>query len=183
MRLIILLILCNITINGLTAQGNDLALLDEALVTSRKLTPKPESLFTSKKNATYLLATRGSSSSIVNKWKSKIASYNLKDNSVYDDSEKSTYLLKFKNKQVNITVIYNSDGEINSSYETYTNVKIPNALRKEIYSTYKQCKLLNTTYHTGYRKNAGTTKEYYKVTIEVNHKKLSLKFDKSFNAI
>jgi hypothetical protein len=114
---------------------------------------------------------------IVKSWKSRLVNYNLKTSVVFDDSEKSTYQITYKNKQVNILAIYNNNGKLLSTKETYKNIKLPLALRIRISKTYPNYAFVKNIYHTKYNYKTGVSKDYYIVQIDNGKYRKSIKYN------
>ena len=103
MRTLILSIVCAFSMHLLTAQ-------QESPILSNLSTEKTNGYILSSKakNYNYLNATKKEMNSIIVKnWKQRLANYNLKSNSIFDNSERATYTIKFKSKQANIEATFN----------------------------------------------------------------------------
>ncbi|MFI0429114.1 hypothetical protein [Mariniflexile sp. HMF6888] len=181
MRILILSMVGIFSLIG-TAQQNDLALLERSTIEAKD---------TSKGNTTSVRSNSfylnelpsNQSSAIVKQWREQLANYNPKSNSIFDDSEKATYSVTFKNKQVNITANYESDGSLLSTQETYKNIKIPFELRMKISKTYYGWSFSKTTYHLSYNHKNGIDNQFYRVQISNGKEKKILRFNKNFKSI
>ena len=122
-------------------------------------------------------------SNIVKQWKRKIASYNLKNDPVFDNSEKARYQVVFKNKQVDISVVYDNDGEILETKEMYKNIKIPYKLGARIAKEYPGWSFAKNMYYVTYSKNGSASKQNYKIQISSGKLKKTLRFNESFQSI
>lgn len=184
MRTLILSIVCVFTFNTLFAQQSDLALLDFDGIKSESTSLNNHKTHSTDLNFDYLkLTLTEESPNIITEWKHRIINYDLKNNSVFDDSEKAIYRINYKNKQVNIIAIYNNQGDILSTKETYKNIKLPLELRVKISKQYPDYAFLKNTYHTTYNSKSGIDKQFYQVQIVNGNNKRTLKFDKNFNTI
>ncbi len=184
MRTIILSIVCVFALNKLIAQQNDLALLVSNITETESLTTNSYKAGLAKPNSIYLKENATTQfSSIVKQWREKLANYILKDTSVFDDSEKATYCIVFKNKQVNIVADYDSNGNILSTNETYKNIKIPFELRMKISKTHPKYSFLKNSYHLTYSYRNGIEKQYYKIQVGKGNKKTTLKYNENFKPI
>ena len=184
MRNLILLILCTFTLNVLVAQQSHLAFLDSNTIETESITANNFNTVFASPNSIYLKENRSIQfSSIVKQWKEKLATYSLKDTSVFDKSEKATYNIIFKNKQVDITANYDDNGKILSTNETYKNIKIPLELRIKISKKYPECFFIKNYYHFTYNDKNGIEKQYYQIQIGNRTEKITLKYNKNFKPI
>lgn len=179
MRTLILSIVCVFTINTLLAQQNVLTFLDSDVIESNNHVVHMKSL-----NSNYLeMSLHEESSNVILVWKHRLANYDLKNSQVYDNSEKATYRITYNSNQVDILVIYNNQGNILSTKETYNNIKLPLALMIKISKSYPGYAFEKNSFHTTYNSKRGTDKQYYKVQIKKGNKKTTLRLDKAFKII
>lgn len=184
MRTLILLIVCAFIVNKLSAQQNDLAFLDSGIVESKSIQLYSYKTLIVSLNSDYLeKRIPKESSSIITEWKYRLANYDLKNSSIFDDSEKATYRIAYKNKQVDIIAIYNNKGKILSTNETYRNIKLPFELMVKISKRYPDYAFVKNTYQTTYNSKTGINKQLYQVLIGNGNQKKTLKFDKTFKVI
>lgn len=182
MKTSILLIAYIFTLNVLVAQQNDIAFLDSNFMESINNTTNVYRSSLSIPNSIYLKeSTILQSSSIVKQWRDKLANYSLKETSVFNDSEKSTYQVVFKNKQVSIIANYDNNGKIISTNETYKNIKMPFELRNKISKSHPQYSFVKNAYHITYSDKKGTEKQYYQIQIGNGNEKKTLKYDINSN--
>ena len=178
MRTSILFITCVITLNLLTAQ-NDLVSLDSEIITLDKIKTTVKG-----PNSNYLNQRKSiQSSRLVMRWAENLANYNLKDNSIFDDSEKAIYHIAFNNKQVKIFAQYDTNGKILSSIETYKDIRIPSELQVKISKAHPKCLFLKNSFHLNYNDKNGIDSQHYLIQIKKEDKYITLKFDMNFNAI
>jgi len=184
MRNLILTMVCVLTLNVINAQQNDLASLDSDIIELESIKKNGANASVEGTNSNYLKERiTDQFSGIVMQWKQKIANYDLKSESIFDDSEKATYRIVFKNKQVKIIVIYSNKGEVLEAKEMYKNIKIPYELGALISKEYPGWSFAKNTYYVSYSKENGMDKQNYKVQIVNGNLKRTLKFDKSFELI
>lgn len=184
MRTLILSIVCVFTLNTLFAQQSDLALLDLNSIESENTSLNNFETHSADLNLDYLkLSLTEASSNIIIEWKLRLANYDLKNNSVFDDSEEATYSINYKNKQVDIVAIYDNQGNILSTKETYNNIKLPLELMVKISKLYPDYAFEKNNYHATYTSKSGIEKEYYNVQIRKGNQKTTLKFSKAFKII
>lgn len=184
MRTLILSIVCVFTLNKLIAQESNLAFLDSKAIESKNIQINNYETYLVSPNSEYLEKRRAKkSSNIISEWQHRLANYDIKINSVFDDSEKANYHITFKNKQVNIIAIYNNRSEILSTSETYRNIKLPYELMAKISKAYPNYSFLTNTYHTTYSSKTGFNKQCYRVQIRNGNQKRTLKFDNTFMTI
>lgn len=185
MRTLILSTLCAFTLSTLFAQQADLAYVDLETTIAKNIAPNNRLKHSVSPNAGYLENLLNEEfPKVVKNWKYRIANYNLNTNSVFDNSEKATYQIAFKNKQVNIVAIYNNKGKILSTNETYKNIRLPFKLLQQITKMHPNLSILKNTYHTFYNYKTGVRKSYYKIQIiSKGGKKATLKFNSAFKTI
>lgn len=184
MRTSILLIAYIFSLNVLIAQQSDLAFLDSNIIETESFTTNIYKTDLTKTNSAYLKENETVQfSSIIKQWRDQLVNYNLKDTSVFNNSEKGIYHVVFKNKQVDITVNYNYNGEILSTKETYKNIKIPLELRIKISKVYPEYSFIKNAYHLTYSYKNGIEKQYYRIQIGNGNEKRTLKYNKNFKPI
>ena len=115
-------------------------------------------------------------SAIVNQLERKVANYDIKNSSVFDDTEEAIYPVVFKNNQGNLTVTYNNKGEIISSVERYKNIPIPVDLRVAISKEYPEWAFKNNSCLITYNPNNGFKKSY-KIEIKKGDQIKSLSYN------
>ncbi|MFG6687772.1 hypothetical protein ACGK9U_14410 [Mariniflexile sp. HNIBRBA6329] len=181
MRTLILLMTGVFSLIG-TAQQNELAFLSISTLEAENTIS--ESIASVPPNLLYLKELLSNQSSdIIKKCRERLANYNLKSNSVYDDSEKAMYSVVFRNKQVNIIANYESDGSILYTQETYKGIRIPKELMVKISKVYPGWAFSKTTYHLSYNRKEGIDNQFYKIQISNGKKKKILRFNENFKAI
>lgn len=114
--------------------------------------------------------------SVIKELKQQVAKYNISDSSVFDDSEKATYRVVFKNKQGKLVVIYNNQGEILNSVEKYKNIAIPSDLRIAISKEYPGWAFQENKYSITYNKDNGFNKSY-KIELKKGNLKKTLRIN------
>ncbi|TGV01494.1 hypothetical protein [Flavivirga rizhaonensis] len=121
-------------------------------------------------------------SKIVTDLQQEVLNFNLKNNAVFDKSEKATYRIVFNKNQGKAVVIYNTDGTIIASKETYKNIKLPYELPVKISKTYPEWAFEKNTYTLNYRNNKNL-KALYTIQIKKGNAKKLLKFNDRFQRI
>jgi len=184
MRNLILTTVCVLTLNVINAQQNDLASLDSNMIELERIKKNDAKASIERPNSNYLKESiTDQFSGVVMQWKQKIANYDLKSESIFDDSEKATYRILFKNQQVKIIVIYNNSGEVLETKEVYKNIKIPYELAALISKEHPGWSFAKNAYYVAYSKKSGMNKQNYKVQIANDNLKKTLQFDKNFKLI
>jgi len=184
MRNLIFTTVCVFTLNAINAQQNDLASLDSNPIEFEHIKKNDTKASVEVTNSNYLRKRiTDQYSGLVMQWKQTIANYDLKSESIFDDSEKATYRIVFKNKQVEIIVIYNNGGEVLETKEMYKNIRIPYELGALISKEYPGWSFDENAYYVRYSKEKGVDKQKFKVQIVNGKLKKTLKFDKSFELI
>lgn len=176
MKNLFLTIVSVLIINTITAQQNDLAYLNpnEFEVYNNKT-------INSEKNAEptgayYKKVVRANSSDIVSKLEKQVLNYNLKNKTVYDNSEAASYRVTFKNKSGKALVDYNNDGIILFSKEVYHNIRIPYQIRVSIAQLFPNWAIKKNTYRVNYSRDEHTKKEY-SIIIEKGQSSKQLRYD------
>ena len=167
MKNLFLLIMSVFALNSIIAQQT--SIVATQLVTTNDMYSTLErpnkDVITPILNSNYLNeADHKNVSSIVNQLERKVANYDIKSSSVYDDTEEATYPVVFKNNQGNLTVTYNNKGEIISSVERYKNIPIPVDLRIAISKEYPEWAFQSNNCLITYNQNKGF-KKLYKIEI------------------
>ncbi len=184
MRNLILTIASVLTINFISGQQNDLAFQDANPTEFKYAKKHINSVSLKRKNSIYLVRKgTNQESNTVNYWMRKIADFDLNNTSVFDNSEKASYRIVFKNKQARITTVYDNNGGILTSKEKFYNIKIPHKLRVLILKENPGWSFTKNTYYVTYNKEHGIEKQEYKIQISQGHIKKTLKFDKNFKSI
>ena len=98
--------------------------------------------------------------SIVKELEELVDNYNIKNHSVYDNSEKAIYRVVFKKEQSKIVVNYNSNGSILATNETNKNVIVPYSTRRNIAKQYPGWSIIKSNYFISYNRNGQIKKEY-----------------------
>lgn len=180
MRTLIVLILCVFAFNFLSAQQNELALLDFESTEPKNHLFNNNLYSPTTTNSGYVEVSSSTElSNIIKSWKNRLANYNLKNNPIFDDSEKANYQVTYKNEQVNILAIYNHKGKLLSTKETYKNIKLPLALMINISKAYPKYAFIKNTYHCKYNHKTGVGKSYYVIQISDGKHKKTIKRDES----
>jgi len=184
MRNLFLTTVCVIALNTINAQQNDLASLDSNMIELESIKKNDVKTSLERPNSNYLKERiTDQFSSIVMQWKYRIANYDLKSESIFDDSEKATYRIVFNNKQVNIIVTYSNSGEVLETKEMYRNIKIPYELGALLTKEYAGWSFAKNAYYVAYSKESGVDRQNYKVQIVNGNLKKTLNFDKNFKLI
>ena len=88
-------------------------------------------------NHTYFgLAASSKQSQLIEQLQLRAASYTIKSAAIFDDTEKATYLIVFKNKGNKLIARYSNQGEILSTVERYKNIALPIQLKVNIAKAY-----------------------------------------------
>ena len=184
MRTLILSFACVFTISNLFAQQSDLSFLDLEHFESKSVQFNNDNSYLKNLNSDYLVESFfNESSSIIKTWKQKLAYYNLKKSGVYDNSEKATYEIVYKNEQVDIVAIYNTEGKLLSTRETYKNIKLPLKLMVEISKAHPNYAFISNSFKCKYNHKTGIDKQYYLIKIDDGSHKKTLQVDKSFKTV
>ena len=97
------------------------------------------------------------------------AKYSVKNADVYDSSFKE-YEVEFKQTNGRILAIYDKDGEIISCSEKFSNVKLPEEVRSNIFKDFNGWKLHKDSYSVSYIKGLDV-KKIYKVQLRKGKQK------------
>ena len=113
------------------------------------------------KNSFYLSASKTlHQAKRVNKFHALVAHYNIKNEDCYSKNRKGNYTVNFKETYNQITAIYNHNGEVLSTSETYTNVKLPLELGREISEIYPEWSIKKVVCKIRFNKNTGSSTSY-----------------------
>ncbi len=106
---------------------------------TKHIEEKPEQIIANAKNNHYFEMTKVQSSSVViRQMQKEAADYDVKNASIYDNSEKATYLVIFKNKGNKLIARYDRNGRVLSTMERYKNVALPTNLKVAITKKYPE---------------------------------------------
>lgn len=125
-------------------------------------------------NDNYLKKTRHSNiSKHIEEMRTKVATFNCKDSKGFK-GEATLYEVNFKSEKGNILVSFDKEGKIVKTQENFEGIKIPQAVRESVFSTYKNWVLTAVKFHSEYNKNEKEV-NYYKVWIQNGTDKMVLK--------
>ena len=103
-----------------------------------------------------------------------VAFYNLKESDFYKD-EYTTYYVSFYIPQGKIVAAYDKDGKIIRTIERFKNIKLPKAVVASIIEEYPKWSIMGDAYKVEYHDGMGVAKKQYKVKLEKNNKKMTVK--------
>ncbi|WP_353779774.1 hypothetical protein [Winogradskyella sp. 3972H.M.0a.05] len=106
-------------------------------------------------------------SRVVEKLRHKVNSINIKDLSVYNDSEPSYYNISVVEGRNKIIAKFNSEGELLSTNETYFDIPLPLTVRQEVARKFPNWEIVNTKLKFTFVKNK-TPKSEYRVSVSLN---------------
>ena len=135
MKTLVLLFTSIFSFYILNAQSSDLAQLntEDLQLSLEEVSIENNLLVHKKNNAGYLeKVIFKQPSSEVKKLENDIANFKLKEHPIFDDSEKAIYHIVFNKENAKAVVIYNNNGEVLSSTETFKNIRIPQEIRIKI---------------------------------------------------
>jgi hypothetical protein len=120
---------------------------------------EPEHSIVNAKNSYYLeMAKVQSSSVVIRQMQKEAADYNVKNSPIYDNSEKATYLVIFKNKGNKLIARYDRNGKILSTTEHYKNIALPPNLKVVIAKKYPGWEFIQNSCHFSYDRSKGLHK-------------------------
>ena len=100
----------------------------------------------------------------------KVASFNVKNLSIYTPNEPATYQVSFNTEENNVTASYNHNGELLKSKEKYINIRLPLEVSSKLSKAYPNWFFSETVCTVQYDKNSGTVVKY-KIILEKKGKK------------
>lgn len=129
------------------------------------------------KNHHYLKMTKVQSSSVViRQMQKEAADYDVKNASIYDNSEKATYLVVFKNKGNKLIARYDRNGKILSTTEHYKNIALPTNLKVAIAKKHPGWEFIQNSCHFSYDHSKGLHKNI-KLQLKQGKSKKTLEFN------
>ncbi|MFC4722186.1 hypothetical protein ACFO5O_07630 [Geojedonia litorea] len=141
-------------VSSLLYSQNDIAALSTP---SHKLTTKTK-LF---KNTAYLNAIHTNNHAIkVQKLQNVVASYDIKNEQVYNAELQTTYTVEFKEGANYIKAIYNRDGQLISCLEKYNDIRLPVNLSIDLAKTYPGWEFNNVQCSISYQQNTNSKIDY-----------------------
>ena len=171
--------------NSIYAQKSDLVYLNSTINQQFLTNTKTgfENVKNKHLNTGYLKSIDNSNASlIVENYENYIATYDLINTDIYDDSEKAKYQVEFKGKNVLIHSVYNNLGEIISTNEKYINIRIPYELTKILMINFPHWTMKSNSYLVFYDKIKGCQKIYI-VKMKRKNQIDILKFNSNFEPI
>jgi hypothetical protein len=102
------------------------------------------------------------------------ANYNIKTNPVYTSNKPATYTVVFKEDNNQIINLYNHNGEILSSEQSFSDIKLPYALSSTITKKHPGWSIHKVTCKIAYTKGQAAD-IVYKVTLKNNGQTKTLK--------
>ncbi|MBD0831799.1 hypothetical protein [Aestuariibaculum sediminum] len=120
----------------------------------------------------------------VNALESLVANYDLTKQKFFNNKTKS-YDIEFKegnNHNGSIKVVYDNNGKLISSLESFTDIRLPRPILDAIHAVYPGCIILKNTYKVYYSVKKGTQK-LYKVKIDNHGNKAIIKVNNNGDII
>jgi len=182
---LILLFISVFTMGLVNAQETSISEIDSVVINDQYSVVKKDkkSFITKALNFNYQTNIKANEASfIVAQLQWKVANFDIKTSSVYDNSEAATYNVVFKNNQGKIVATYNNEGKILFTVEKYKDVVIPINLRNAIYKQFPGWAFQSNTYLISYIENKGISKNY-KIKINKGNVKKTLNIDSHGNPI
>lgn len=175
MKKLVIIIVSVFVINTINAQYHHTASNDaNNEIVFTKSVPKVSTI--SKEKLSYSESLKAFDQAItIQNLENTIVSYNLKQDPIYDNSEKASYKVSFNNKNARAIVIYNNDGDIITTKEKYKNVKLPYQLTASIIKNHPDFYIKNAIVHKNFKMGFGI-KTIYEVVISGGGKTKTLKF-------
>ncbi|MGB1308056.1 MAG: hypothetical protein ACPG6B_04045 [Oceanihabitans sp.] len=136
-------------------------------------------------NASYLNAVHDSKTpEIVRKLENKAARFDITESPVFDKQFEAYEVIFTENDKNRNSIIatYDSNGKILKSYEKFKDVSIPHTVRNAVYNKFPDWKIFSDTYLVTYY-TGKTAKRVFKLKIEKDNKKKTLKVDIDGNLI
>ncbi|SFZ91583.1 hypothetical protein SAMN05428642_102149 [Flaviramulus basaltis] len=106
-----------------------------------------------------------------------VADYNIKADPVYIKNNKTTYTVTFKEATNEIENIYNKDGEILSSNQAFSNIRLPYRLSSKVALEHPGWSIKNVSCTIAYELGENTN-IFYKVKLKNGSKTKTLKIIK-----
>ncbi len=108
-----------------------------------------------------------------------VASFDITLSPIYSAGAKD-YRITFKNSDGKILAIFDGQGKILYSYEKYSDIALPPAVRQAVYKELPQWNLLRNDYSVIYESDKGVNK-IFKIQVGKDNLKKNLKIDSSGN--
>ena len=106
----------------------------------------------------------------------EVAFYNLKESDLYSD-EYDGYKVSFYIPKGSIVATYDKDGKILRTIERFNNVKLPRSILEGIAQRYPDWSIAEDAYKVDYYGDRGIAKKQYKVKLENENIRKTLKFN------
>jgi hypothetical protein len=156
-----------LALTNLTFSQNDLAV---AKVNNKSVTVKKATI-----NSNFMRSLASADmSKRIETFQNLTANYNIKTNPVYTSNKPATYTVVFKEDNNQITNLYDHNGEILSSEQSFSDIKLPYALSSTITKEHPGWSIHKVTCKIAYTKGQAAD-IVYKVTLKNNGQTKTLK--------
>lgn len=92
------------------------------------------------------------------------------------DSRRDPFKVMFNSNKGNVSVVFDNNGQVITSQETYKDVSLPLQLKKVIYHRYKEWNIINTKYKVSYEQNSDVKRTYH-ITLKKGEEEKRIKID------
>lgn len=128
------------------------------------------------KNYKYLSSVNSEDLAIpVEKLQMKASEFNIKDLDVYSD-ENDLYDVYFFIPKGKILASYNDKGELLSTVERYSDIKLPRLVTEAVIKRFPKWNISKNIYLVNYN-DSGNTRKLYKLTLENGNQRIRVKLD------
>ncbi|MDH3322294.1 MAG: nicotinate-nucleotide adenylyltransferase [Flavobacteriaceae bacterium] len=112
----------------------------------------------------------------------KVANYDIKESELYSD-DYDYYNVSFYIPEGKIVAAYDEDGKLIRTIEKFHDIAVPKSVAKSVAKRFPGWTIYKDVYLVNYHKDAGVTKQEYKLTLENGDKRMKVKTDKDGNFI
>ena len=118
----------------------------------------------------------------INFLEKKAAAYNIKESEFYDDDFEQ-YYVSFYLPKGHVLATYDKQGKILRTAERFSNVILPNVVKKTVIETYPEWSIAKDVYLVNYHAGTNHINKVYKIVLENGDKRKRVKTDESGNFI
>lgn len=156
---------------SLSFAQNDLAMVD---YTNKKV--KPTTI--EKSNAKYFNMMKGVvASEKIQKLQQLVRSYDIASNAIYTPNSPATYSVNFKEGKNTVTALYDHNGNVIESSESFQDIKLPYAISSQLAKDYPGWEFNKVHCQITYANQQ--TDVIYKVVLKMNRQKKTVRINAS----
>ncbi|MGF1555145.1 hypothetical protein [Paucihalobacter sp.] len=156
---------------SLSFSQNDLAMVQYSNTSTKTYkTEKPIAIYST-------IMSEAIVSERIHKLQKLVSNYDIKSQSIYTANRPSTYQVNFREGKNKITAIYDHNGQVIESNETFKDVRLPYIISSELAKTYPGWEFSKVQCQINYTNQ--NTDVIYKVVLKMNRQKKTVMLNAS----